>query len=130
MSQQSNFSHGSRSSNRSRYVCKYGLDALLMTTWTNVNPGRRFYVCGMYKIQDFKKRSHFVWLDEEMNPREKELISALLNSINKEKATIKSYKGKEEELKIKLKMLKKLLKINSMLLFVMLFSFVRTTLMK
>lgn len=47
-----------------------------------------------------------------MNPREKELISALLNSINKEKATVKSYKGKEEKLKIKLKMLKKPLKIN------------------
>lgn len=143
MLQHSSFSHGSRSSSRSRYVCKCGLDAPLMTTWTNVNPCRRFYGCGMYKVcirisigvyrfnvngllcwslqlhlqcclqvQGFKKCSHFVWLDEEMNPREKELISALLNSINKEKATVKSYKGKEEKLKIKLKMLKKPLKIN------------------
>jgi hypothetical protein len=59
-------------------------------------------------------------LDEEMNSRAKELISALLKNINEEKATVKSYKAKEEELKMKVKMLKKQLKINWMLLFVML----------
>ncbi|CAL5205904.1 unnamed protein product [Lathyrus oleraceus] len=130
MSQQYSFSHGSRSSSRSRYVCKCGLDAPLMTTWRNANPGRRFYGCGMYKVQGFKKYNHFVWLDEEMNPRAKELISALLKNINEEKARVKSYKVKEEELKMKVKMLKKQLKINWMLLFGMLFAFVGTTLMK
>ena len=40
-----------------------------------------------------------------MNPRAKELISALLKNINEEKATVKSYKAKEEELKMKVKML-------------------------
>ncbi|CAL5193526.1 unnamed protein product [Lathyrus oleraceus] len=112
MSQHSSFSYGSRSSSRSRYVCKCGLDAPLMTTWTNANPDRRFHGCEMYKVQGFKKCSHFVWLDEEMNPREKEVISALLKNINEEKATVKSYKVKEEELKMKVKMLKKQLKIN------------------
>ncbi|CAL5198568.1 unnamed protein product [Lathyrus oleraceus] len=107
MSQHSGFSHGSRSSSRSRYVCKCGLDAPLMKAWTNANPGRRFYGCGMYKVQGFKKCSHLVWFDEEMNPRAKELISALLMNINEEKATVKSYKEKEEELKMKVKMLKK-----------------------
>ncbi|XP_050888518.1 uncharacterized protein LOC127093618 [Lathyrus oleraceus] len=130
MSQQYSFSHGSRSSSRSRYVCKCGLDAPLMTAWRNANPGRHFYGCGMYKLQGFKKCNHFVWLDEEMNPRVKELISSLLKNINKEKAKVKSYKVKEEELKMKVKMLKKQLKINWMLLFVMLFAFVGTTLMK
>ncbi|CAL5208386.1 unnamed protein product [Lathyrus oleraceus] len=71
MSHRSIFSHGSRSSNCSRYVCKCGLDAPLMTAWTNVNPDRRSYGCGMYKIQRYKKYSHFVWLDEEMSLREK-----------------------------------------------------------
>ncbi|CAL5188960.1 unnamed protein product [Lathyrus oleraceus] len=129
MSQQSGFNHGSRSSSRSRYVCKCGLDAPLMTTWTDANPGRRFYGCRMYKVC-FKKCSHFVWLDEEMNPRAKQLIYAILKNINGEKATIKSYKAKEEELKMKVKMLKKQLKINWMLLLVMLFVFVRTILVK
>ncbi|CAL5213892.1 unnamed protein product [Lathyrus oleraceus] len=101
-----------------------------MTTWTSANPGRHLYGCGMYKVQGFKKYSHFVWLDEEMNSRAKELISALLKNINEEKTTVKSYKAKEEELKMKVKMLKKQLKINWMLLFVMLFAFVGTTLMK
>ncbi|CAL5185523.1 unnamed protein product [Lathyrus oleraceus] len=130
MSQHSSFSHGSRSSSRSRYVCKCGLDAPLMTTWTDANPDRRFYGCQIYKVQGFKKCKHFVLLDEEMNHRAKELISALLKNINEEKATIKSYKAKEEKLKMKVKMLKKQLKINWMLLFVILFAFVGTTLMK
>lgn len=43
-----------------------------------------------------------------MNPREKELISALLKNINEKKVTVKSYKAKEEELKV----LNKELKIN------------------
>lgn len=65
-----------------------------------------------------------------MNPRAKELISALLKNINKDKAMVKLCKAKEEELKRKVKMLKKQLKINWMLVFVMLFAFVGTTLMK
>ncbi|CAL5184601.1 unnamed protein product [Lathyrus oleraceus] len=112
MSQQSGFNHGSRSSNRPRYVCKCNLYASLMTTWTDANLGRRFYGCEMYKIQNFKKCSHFIWFDKEMNPRAKELISALLKNINEGKATVKSYKAKKEELKMKVKMLKKQLKIN------------------
>ncbi|CAL5189794.1 unnamed protein product [Lathyrus oleraceus] len=101
-----------------------------MTARTDANSGHRFYGCGMYKIQGFKKCSHFVWLDEEINPMSKELSFALLKKINEEKVTIKSYKAKEEELKMKVKMLKKELKMNLMLLFVMLFAFVRTILMK
>lgn len=77
-------------------------------------------------IQCYKKCSHFVWLDDEMNHIAKELISALLNNINKENVNVKSYKAKEEELK----MLKKQLKINWILVFVMLFAFVGTSLMK
>ncbi|KAI5433591.1 hypothetical protein KIW84_020758 [Lathyrus oleraceus] len=94
MSQLSVFSHGSRSSNRLRYVCKCSLDAQLITTRTNANPGRRFYGCGMYKIQGYKKCSHFIWLDEEMNPRTKKLIYTLLKNINEENVKVKSYKAK------------------------------------
>ncbi|XP_050918717.1 uncharacterized protein LOC127136167 [Lathyrus oleraceus] len=130
MLQESGFSHGSISSSHPKYVRKGGLDARLMITWTDANPGCHFYGCDIYKVQGFKKCNHFVWLDEDMNPRAKELISAILNNINEEKATIKSYKEKEEELKMKVNMLKKQLKINWMLLFVMLFAFVGTTLMK
>lgn len=50
MAQQSVFSHGRRSSNCSTYVCKCGLDAPVMSPWTNVNPSRRFYKYGMYTI--------------------------------------------------------------------------------
>lgn len=37
--------------NRSlRYKCHCGMDVSLMTTWTNPNPGCRFYDYGMYKV--------------------------------------------------------------------------------
>lgn len=37
MSQQFVYSHGSKFYNRSRYVCKCGMNAPLMTTWTYAN---------------------------------------------------------------------------------------------
>ncbi|KAI5405851.1 hypothetical protein KIW84_052568 [Lathyrus oleraceus] len=85
ISHHSGFIHGSRSSSCSRYVCKCDFDALLMTAWTVVNPGCCFYESGMYKVQGFKKCNHFVCLDEEMNPRAKELISALLKNTKKKR---------------------------------------------
>ncbi|CAK8543795.1 unnamed protein product [Lathyrus sativus] len=100
-----------------------------MTTWTDANLDRRFYGCGMYKVQGYKKCTHFAWLDEEMNPRTKELISALLKKLNKEKEMISTHKTKDE-LKIKVKILKKHLDINWILLFVIFFTFVGTTMMK
>lgn len=93
MSHQSIFNHGSRSLNRLRYVCKCDLNVLLMTTWTDANPYRHFYGCGMYrvcisfsiyvyrfKVNTLDMVQHlfifisidaFVWLDKEMNHREK-----------------------------------------------------------
>lgn len=77
-----------------------------------------------------QKCNHFAWLDEEMSPGAEELMSALLKNLNEEKEMVNTYKAKEEELKAKVKILKKQLKINWILLFVMLFAFVGTTLMK
>lgn len=37
--------------NRSlRYECHCGIDASLMTTWTDANPGCHCYGCGIYKV--------------------------------------------------------------------------------
>ncbi|CAI8601104.1 unnamed protein product [Vicia faba] len=71
------------------HECHCGIDAPLMTAWTDSNPGRRFFGCGMYKVQGFKKCSNFVWLDEEMNPRAKEVIGNLLHNLNEEKQRVK-----------------------------------------
>lgn len=33
--------------------CRCSLDAPLMTSWTDANPGCRFYMCGMHKVLIF-----------------------------------------------------------------------------
>ncbi|CAL5193368.1 unnamed protein product [Lathyrus oleraceus] len=86
--------------NRSlRYECHCGMDAPLMIAWTDANLGRCFYGCGMYKMQGYKKCSNFVRLDEEMNPRTKEVISSLLHNLNYEKLKVKDSIRKDEEMK-------------------------------
>ncbi|XP_058784700.1 uncharacterized protein LOC131659541 [Vicia villosa] len=105
-------SFDSYKSHRMRQECHCGLDAPLMTVWTDTNPGRRFFGCGMYKVQGFKKCSNFVWLDEEMNPRAKEVISSLMQKLNEEKQRVKDSVAKEEELEMKMKLIKKQLKFN------------------
>ncbi|CAL5202549.1 unnamed protein product [Lathyrus oleraceus] len=123
----------SNSNNRLRCVsseCKCSLDAPLMTTWTNVNPGRRFYGCGMYKIHGYKKCYHFVWLDEEINHRAKKVISTLMQNLTEEKKKVKNAKIRDEEMKMKMKFLKKRLKFNWMMTIIMLFALVASILMK
>ncbi|XP_058779432.1 uncharacterized protein LOC131653335 [Vicia villosa] len=129
MSQKS-VSNGSFRNRAFRNECHCGLDAPLMTAWTDSNPGRRFYGCGMYKIQGFKKCSNFVWLDEEMNPRSKEVISSLLKNLNDEKQRSKDSIAKEEEMRMKMKMLKKQLKFNWSITIIMFVTLVAAIIMK
>ncbi|RZB76150.1 hypothetical protein D0Y65_034593 [Glycine soja] len=37
---------------RSRVFCLYNIEAPLVTSWTEENPGRRFYGCGLYKGEE------------------------------------------------------------------------------
>ncbi|CAI8595996.1 unnamed protein product [Vicia faba] len=112
------------------HECHCGIDAPLMTAWTDSNPGRRFFGCGMYKVQGFKKCSNFVWLDEEMNPRAKEVIGNLLHNLNEEKQRVKESMVKEEETRMKIKFLKKQLKFNWFITIFVLVAFVATIIMK
>lgn len=64
------------------------------------------------QLQGFKKCINFVWLDEEMNPRAKEVISSLLKNLNDEKQRSKDSITKEKEMRMKMKLLKKQLKFN------------------
>ena len=36
---------------RSRVLCLCNIEAPLVTSWTEDNPGRRFYGCGLYKVR-------------------------------------------------------------------------------
>ncbi|XP_058752409.1 uncharacterized protein LOC131625578 [Vicia villosa] len=81
--------------------CRCGLDAPLMTSWTDVNRRRCFYGCGMYEIQRYKRCNYFVWYDEEMCLRAKDMISTLIQRLNNAKVKIDEY-----ELNMKIKYLK------------------------
>ncbi|XP_058776614.1 uncharacterized protein At4g04775-like [Vicia villosa] len=96
-------SHYSEASSRTKSPsvhgeCRCGLDAPLMTSWTDSNPGRRFYGCGMYKIQGYKRCNHFVWYDEEMDPRAKEMISTLNQKLKIANLKIDAGKIQEDEM--------------------------------
>ncbi|KAL8248771.1 hypothetical protein R6Q59_005639 [Mikania micrantha] len=71
-------------------VCHCGRFAIVRTSWTNQNPGRRFYSCPM---QGTKCR--FIgWVDPPMCPRSKEIIPDLLKSKNKVDLDMKTLEAK------------------------------------
>ncbi|KAH6795145.1 hypothetical protein C2S52_021958 [Perilla frutescens var. hirtella] len=74
-SQSLNLSGGSR-------LCDCGIPEVMKTSWTNANPGRRFYSCRNYNSPNerISKRgcNHFRWFDvEPMSDRAKEVINTL-----------------------------------------------------
>ncbi|XP_057803710.1 uncharacterized protein LOC131019043 [Salvia miltiorrhiza] len=57
--------------------CKFEgkrLEAKRMTSWTDENPGRRFYGCRNWKTQNC---GFFDWYDEPMSERAREVINGL-----------------------------------------------------
>ncbi|XP_058751367.1 uncharacterized protein LOC131624449 [Vicia villosa] len=127
---QNSVSHGSYKIRSLRDKCHCGLDVPLMTSWIDTNPGRRFYGCGMYKLQGFKKCNNFIWLDEEMNTREKEVISSLIHNLEEEKQRAKNASMKEEEMRTKMKLMKKQLKFNWSITILVLVALVIAIIMK
>lgn len=81
-------------------------------------------------MQGYKECSHFIWFDEEMNPRAKEVILSLLHNLNDEKQKVKYYIRKDEEMKMKMKVLKNHLKLNWMIIINVLIAYVISTIMK
>ncbi|CAK8567697.1 unnamed protein product [Lathyrus sativus] len=96
-----------RNVSRSNHVeCKCGIPSTLMTAWTDQNSGHHFFGCGMYKNQRYKRCSHFVWYDEEMSQRAKEVISPMHQKLNQEKVKLNEAIVREDQLKLKIKYLK------------------------
>ncbi|XP_019184342.1 PREDICTED: uncharacterized protein LOC109179290 [Ipomoea nil] len=72
-------------------VCECGQELSLRTSWTNDNPGRRYWECSGCK--DGSSYTFVKWYDPPMCPRSKRIIPGLLKKINKceeEKAKLKS----------------------------------------
>ncbi|XP_058783009.1 uncharacterized protein LOC131657635 [Vicia villosa] len=113
---------------RSQYRC--GLEAPLMTSWTDSNPGRRFFGCGMYKVQGRKRCSHFVWYDDELSSRAKEIIYSLQKKLEHERARLDEANTKVAEMKTKLNAMNLLMKFSVSMTLVMAVGLVMLNVMK
>ncbi|GJY59423.1 hypothetical protein Tco_0459315 [Tanacetum coccineum] len=61
--------------------------SIIRTSWTSVNPGRRFYCCpGTHGIID--------WYDDPMCPRAVQIIPGLLRNINTLQASYEDLQSK------------------------------------
>ncbi|GKE03308.1 zinc finger, GRF-type containing protein [Tanacetum coccineum] len=58
-----------------------GAPSIVRTSWTNTNPGRRFYCCSV-------RCGIIDWYDPEMCPRSVMIIPGLLRSMNALQATV------------------------------------------
>ncbi|CAL2257088.1 unnamed protein product [Prunus armeniaca] len=64
--------------------CHCGKMVVMVTSWTDANPGRRFQVCPKSKKgKGHRGRQFWEWYDLEMCPRSKVVIRGLLMKIHK-----------------------------------------------
>ncbi|CAK8532063.1 unnamed protein product [Lathyrus sativus] len=110
--------------------CLCSLEVPLMTSWTDSNPERRFYGCGMYELVGQKRCGHFVWYDEEITPRAKEMITSLKEKLCSEQNKVNECRVKEDELKMKIKFLNMQMKFSCVMSFVMLLGLIVSSVMK
>nr|XP_043613573.1 uncharacterized protein LOC122585513 isoform X1 [Erigeron canadensis] len=88
-----------RSIIKSRMVfCWCGKQAILRTSWTDRNPGRRFYACP----KEGSKCRFIGWHDPEMCQRATKIIPGLLRSKNRVERQLKQRYEQVKRLKIML----------------------------
>lgn len=97
------YSTSQGSSIHGSHVCYCGIDSPMRTSWSDSNPGRRFFGCNNYgvyeclfsfiilisscdyytcKFQTGNACSFFIWIDPPMQPRAKAVILGLLRKLN------------------------------------------------
>lgn len=74
--------------------------------------------------------SHFIWYDEEMTLREKEMIFSLDQRLSLKKNNVNECKLKEDKLNMKIKFLNMQLKFTYVISFVLLICLVAESVMK
>ncbi|KAL6285884.1 hypothetical protein ACE6H2_010274 [Prunus campanulata] len=93
-------SESSTDSNCSRRYCECGSEIKRRTSWTDLNPGRRFEAC--YNNRNSKRGLHFfAWVENETGPRGKEILPRLLRRLrgmeDELRATAENFRLMEEE---------------------------------
>ncbi|KHN34695.1 hypothetical protein glysoja_011248, partial [Glycine soja] len=75
-------------------MCLCNVDAPLVTSWTEDNPGRRFYGCGLYKIIGRKWCNYYEWHDPLANSCEERIIVTLMKNVDELKFREKNLRTK------------------------------------
>ncbi|KAH0970547.1 hypothetical protein GBA52_022703 [Prunus armeniaca] len=86
--------------------CECGKQAILRTSWTDFNPGRRFYVCGTQgffffpnssMMQTSRRCDLWEWADPKMCDRSKQIIPVLLRQIKTMEEELQLQRAKNKE---------------------------------
>ncbi|XP_059284980.1 uncharacterized protein LOC132038316 [Lycium ferocissimum] len=77
--------------------CKHGDLLTMQTSWSNDNPGRRFWSCPRYREKSCK---FFGWRDrDEIDVRSKFVISRLANRVKDLEKSLAYFQSMEKEMK-------------------------------
>ncbi|CAK8538467.1 unnamed protein product [Lathyrus sativus] len=98
-------SSSSSHSRRRRIQCYCGFDSPLAIAWTSENSSRRFYGCGLFKLQGRKGCSFFDWYDDKIPKWSKEVINSLLKKVNELKKKDSLTKKSDDDMNNKNKLL-------------------------
>ncbi|KAF7849135.1 hypothetical protein BT93_L1213 [Corymbia citriodora subsp. variegata] len=77
LSSSSNSSHRSEGEGEHERFCYCGLPSPRRTSWTRMNPGRRFYGCARYR--KWSKCKYFKWINAKFSDRVTKVILDLLD---------------------------------------------------
>ncbi|CAI8609745.1 unnamed protein product [Vicia faba] len=93
-------------------------------------PRSTLFLCGMYKVQGYKRCSHFIWYDDEISSRAKEIINTLQKKLDQERAKVDEANIKVPEVKTKLNSINLMMKFSVLITFVLAIGLVLSTVMK
>ncbi|PIN02097.1 DNA topoisomerase [Handroanthus impetiginosus] len=74
-------------------LCYCNRPTLKKTSWTDLNPGRRYSICPQYRENG--GCNFFSWVDPPMCARSRQIIPGLLKRVNKLESEIARRKSKE-----------------------------------
>ncbi|WCJ21193.1 hypothetical protein M5689_003366 [Euphorbia peplus] len=67
---------------RRRDICDCGFEAVVRTSWTNDNPGKRFYNCRNRGNQQCSC-NYFLWIDDKLEDRPMSIVLRLLRKLER-----------------------------------------------
>ncbi|KAK6148207.1 hypothetical protein DH2020_019119 [Rehmannia glutinosa] len=77
-------------------LCHCGRNSIVKTSWTNLNPGRRYKACT--KFREVGGCHYFSWIDSPMCSRAQQIIPGLLKRINKHDNEVVKLKDEVQKL--------------------------------